>query len=104
MTKTCAGCGETFTAARRDKRFCGPSCRRKAWTSRSSATARPTAVLPGPVHTATRQLLVNAGVDLDADLACSALRLAEAVDDLDTPPSALPGLTRALPAVVRDLT
>lgn len=42
----CQGCGRPLSAGRRDRRFCSPACRQRAWRVRQQAPAPPPARTP----------------------------------------------------------
>ncbi|WP_238165393.1 hypothetical protein [Kribbella caucasensis] len=102
MSKNCAICGDPFEAARSDRRYCSAACRKSAW--RGAPAIEQPAELPGPVARETRVILGRLDVDLDRDhVGRAALRCAAALDDPNTPPGALVGLSRALPEALEYL-
>ena len=98
VTHSCGACGASFESRRRDARFCSPKCRKAAWSGAPLIEPLPT--LPGPVERETRAILAGLHVDGADDVARAAVRVAGALDDPNTPASALAGLSKALPGAL----
>lgn len=101
-TRLCRICGDPFESSRRDRVYCGGKCRKAAWRGVKPAPPVPRS-LPGPIERATRVVLAAEGADVAADVAVAALRCAAALDDPQTPPSALVPLSRTLGDLAREM-
>lgn len=101
VTRSCAFCGGSFEASRRDARYCSPACRKAAW--RGDSPVEQPAVMPGAITRETRAILRRLGVDDSDDIARAALNIAQAMDSPHTPPGALVSLSKALPEALAHL-
>jgi hypothetical protein len=98
IAHNCQVCGVAFESRRRDAKFCTPRCRKRAW--QGAPLIEPLQTLPGPVERETRAILARIHVDGADDVARAAIRVAGALDDPNTPASALTGLTKVLPETI----
>lgn len=82
MACTCEGCGKTFDAARKSRRFCSDTCRKRAARGNVIAIDKARAPAPAPrtsVQISTRVQLDEMGF-ADSPLGSLALTLAQRID------------------------
>lgn len=111
-TRTCPSCGESFTAARVNRRWCTDRCRMVG--KRAAAAGRPLTVTPsmssmeestspGPVSLTVAAALTRMGAEGTA-LGRLALSLANRLDrDTEAPATGIAALSRELRATMADI-